>query len=108
LAAERLAAGSFAAGIYSASKFAAHGITMAMRDALAKYNTGVSALCPANIRTNIAESVNRILIRPVQARGCHTEVHPGAAGDGQGQVRTGAEVTSGKDAQKSLWTQGAP
>jgi NAD(P)-dependent dehydrogenase (short-subunit alcohol dehydrogenase family) len=45
------------AGIYSASKFAVHGITMAMRDALAKYNIGVSVLCPANIRTNIAESV---------------------------------------------------
>jgi NADP-dependent 3-hydroxy acid dehydrogenase YdfG len=46
------------AGIYSASKFAVHGITMAMRDALAKYDIGVSVLCPANIRSNIAESVN--------------------------------------------------
>jgi NADP-dependent 3-hydroxy acid dehydrogenase YdfG len=45
------------AGIYSASKFAVHGITLAMRDALAKYNIGVSCLCPANIRTNIAESI---------------------------------------------------
>jgi NAD(P)-dependent dehydrogenase (short-subunit alcohol dehydrogenase family) len=45
------------AGIYSASKFAVHGITMAMRDALAKYEIGVSVLCPANIRTNIAESI---------------------------------------------------
>jgi NAD(P)-dependent dehydrogenase (short-subunit alcohol dehydrogenase family) len=45
------------AGIYSASKFAVHGITMAMRDALAKYDIGVSCLCPANIKTNIAESV---------------------------------------------------
>jgi NAD(P)-dependent dehydrogenase (short-subunit alcohol dehydrogenase family) len=45
------------AGIYSASKFAVHGITMAMRDALAKYEIGVSCLCPANIKTNIAESI---------------------------------------------------
>jgi len=45
------------AGIYSASKFAVLGITMAMRDALAKYEIGVSVLCPANINTNIAESV---------------------------------------------------
>jgi NAD(P)-dependent dehydrogenase (short-subunit alcohol dehydrogenase family) len=45
------------AGIYSASKFAVHGISMAMRDALAKYNIGVSCLCPANIKTNIAESI---------------------------------------------------
>lgn len=45
------------AGIYSASKFAVHGITMAMRDALARYNIGVSVLCPANIRTNIGESI---------------------------------------------------
>jgi NAD(P)-dependent dehydrogenase (short-subunit alcohol dehydrogenase family) len=45
------------AGIYSASKFAVHGISMAMRDALAKYQIGVSCLCPANIRTNIAESI---------------------------------------------------
>ncbi len=45
------------AGIYSASKFAVHGISMAMRDALAKYDIGVSCLCPANIKTNIAESI---------------------------------------------------
>ena len=45
------------AGIYSASKFAVHGITMAMRDALKGYGIGVSVLCPANIKTNIAESV---------------------------------------------------
>jgi NAD(P)-dependent dehydrogenase (short-subunit alcohol dehydrogenase family) len=51
------------AGIYSASKFAVHGITLAMRDALAKYNIGVSCLCPANIRTNIAESIRT---RPAQ------------------------------------------
>ncbi len=45
------------AGIYCASKFAVHGISMAMRDALAKYDIGVSVLCPANINSNIAESV---------------------------------------------------
>ena len=45
------------AGIYSASKFAVHGLSMAMRDALAPHGIGVSVLCPANIRSNIAESV---------------------------------------------------
>jgi len=45
-------------GIYSASKFAVHGITMAMRDALKDHGIGVSVLCPANIKSNIAESVN--------------------------------------------------
>ncbi len=44
-------------GIYSTSKFAVHGVTMAMRDALAKYNIGVSVLCPANIKSNIGESI---------------------------------------------------
>lgn len=44
-------------GIYSASKFAVHGITMAMRDALKDHGIGVSVLCPANIKSNIAESV---------------------------------------------------
>jgi len=44
-------------GIYSASKFAVHGISMAMRDALKGHDIGVSVLCPANIRSNIAESV---------------------------------------------------
>ena len=46
------------AGIYSASKFAVHGITMAMKDALMPYGIGVSVLCPANIKSNIAESVD--------------------------------------------------
>jgi len=46
------------AGIYSASKFAVHGITMAMRDALTPYGIGVSVRCPANIKSNIAESVD--------------------------------------------------
>jgi NAD(P)-dependent dehydrogenase (short-subunit alcohol dehydrogenase family) len=45
-------------GIYSASKFAVHGISMAMRDALKDYGIGVSVLCPANIKSNIAESVH--------------------------------------------------
>ena len=45
------------AGIYSASKFAVHGISMAMRDALKDKGIGVSVLCPANIRSNIAESI---------------------------------------------------
>lgn len=44
-------------GIYSASKFAVHGITMAMRDALKDKGIGVSVLCPANIKSNIAESI---------------------------------------------------
>ena len=45
-------------GIYSASKFAVHGITMAMRDALKDYGIGVSVLAPANIKSNIADSIN--------------------------------------------------
>ncbi len=44
-------------GIYSATKFAVHGITMAMRDALKDKGIGVSVLCPPNIHSNIAESV---------------------------------------------------
>jgi len=44
-------------GIYSASKFAVHGITLAMRDALAKYDIGVSVLCPMAIKSNIGESI---------------------------------------------------
>ncbi|MEE8343932.1 MAG: SDR family NAD(P)-dependent oxidoreductase [Woeseiaceae bacterium] len=50
-----LAAGP--AGIYSASKFAVRGLSEALRSELAKYNIGVSVLCPANVNTNIAESV---------------------------------------------------
>lgn len=45
------------AGIYSASKFAVRGLSEALRSELAKYNIGVSVLCPANVRTNIAEAV---------------------------------------------------
>lgn len=44
-------------GIYSASKFAVHGITMAMRDALKDKGIGVSVLTPANIKSNIADSI---------------------------------------------------
>ena len=44
-------------GIYCASKFAVYGLSMAMRDALAKYGIGVSVLCPMNINSRIGESV---------------------------------------------------
>src|SRR5882672_10049818 len=44
------------AGIYCASKFAVRGLSEALRGALAKYNIGVSCLCPANVNTNIAEA----------------------------------------------------
>jgi len=50
--------GSDRAGIYSASKFAVLGLTESLRHALEKYDIGVSVLCPANVNTNIAESVN--------------------------------------------------
>ena len=45
------------AGIYSASKFAIRGLSEALRSELAKYDIGVTVLCPANVNTNIAESV---------------------------------------------------
>ncbi|MBI2994259.1 MAG: SDR family NAD(P)-dependent oxidoreductase [Gammaproteobacteria bacterium] len=45
------------AGIYCASKFAVLGLTEALRQALERYNIGVSVLCPANVKTNIAESI---------------------------------------------------
>lgn len=45
------------AGIYCASKFAVRGLSEALRQALEKYHIGVSVLCPANVRTNIAESI---------------------------------------------------
>lgn len=45
------------AGIYSASKFAVRGLSEALRSELAKYDIGVSVLCPANVNTNIAEAV---------------------------------------------------
>lgn len=53
------------AGIYCASKFAVRGLTEALRSALAKYDIGVSVLCPANVNTNIAESV---FTRPAHLR----------------------------------------
>ena len=45
------------AGIYCASKFAVLGLSEALQEALAKYDIGVSCLCPANVNSNIAESV---------------------------------------------------
>jgi NAD(P)-dependent dehydrogenase (short-subunit alcohol dehydrogenase family) len=45
------------AGIYCAAKFAVRGLSEALRTELAKYDIGVSVLCPANVNTNIAESV---------------------------------------------------
>jgi NADP-dependent 3-hydroxy acid dehydrogenase YdfG len=51
------------AGIYCASKFAVRGLSEALRTELAKYDIGVSVLCPANVSTNIAESV---MTRPPQ------------------------------------------
>ena len=45
------------AGIYSASKFAVRGLSEALRSELEKYDIGVTVLCPANVNTNIAESV---------------------------------------------------
>jgi NAD(P)-dependent dehydrogenase (short-subunit alcohol dehydrogenase family) len=50
-----LAAGP--AGIYTASKFAVRGLSEALRSEVEKYNIGVTILCPANVNTNIAESV---------------------------------------------------
>ena len=45
------------AGIYCASKFAVLGITEALRWDVEKFDIGVSVLCPANVKTNIAEAV---------------------------------------------------
>lgn len=45
------------AGIYSASKFAVRGLSEALHSELEKYDIGVTVLCPANVNTNIAESV---------------------------------------------------
>lgn len=53
------------AGIYSASKFAVRGLSEALRKELEKYGIGVSVLCPANVNTNIAESV---MTRPAHLR----------------------------------------
>jgi NAD(P)-dependent dehydrogenase (short-subunit alcohol dehydrogenase family) len=48
--------GSPAAAIYSAAKAAVINLMESYRIALARYNIGVSVLCPANIRSNIAEA----------------------------------------------------
>jgi len=48
--------GSAAASIYSAAKAAVINLMESYRIALAKYQIAVSVLCPANIRTNIAEA----------------------------------------------------
>ena len=45
------------AGIYCASKFAVLGLSEALQWDLEKFNIGVSVLCPANVRSNIAEAV---------------------------------------------------
>jgi NAD(P)-dependent dehydrogenase (short-subunit alcohol dehydrogenase family) len=48
--------GSAAASIYSAAKAAVINLMESYRLALAQYSIGVSVLCPANIRSNIAEA----------------------------------------------------
>ncbi len=48
--------GSPVASIYSAAKAAVINLMESYHLALAKYNIGVSVLCPANIRSNIAEA----------------------------------------------------
>ena len=48
--------GSPAASIYSAAKAAVINLMESYRLGLAQYNIGVSVLCPANIRSNIAEA----------------------------------------------------
>jgi NAD(P)-dependent dehydrogenase (short-subunit alcohol dehydrogenase family) len=48
--------GNAAASIYSAAKAAVINLMESYRLALTKYNIGVSVLCPANIRSNIAEA----------------------------------------------------
>jgi NAD(P)-dependent dehydrogenase (short-subunit alcohol dehydrogenase family) len=48
--------GNAVASIYSAAKAAVINLMESYRLALTKYNIGVSVLCPANIRSNIAEA----------------------------------------------------
>jgi NAD(P)-dependent dehydrogenase (short-subunit alcohol dehydrogenase family) len=48
--------GSATAGIYSAAKAAVINLMESYRQALAKHHIQVSVLCPANIRSNIAEA----------------------------------------------------
>jgi len=43
-------------GIYCASKFAVVGLSLALQQALAPHDIGVSVLCPGNVNTNIAEA----------------------------------------------------
>jgi NAD(P)-dependent dehydrogenase (short-subunit alcohol dehydrogenase family) len=56
-------AGSAAASIYSAAKAAAINLMESYRLALEKYGITVSVLCPANIRSNIAEATK---LRPAR------------------------------------------
>ena len=49
-------AGNQAAGIYSAAKAAVINLMESYRMSLEKYGIGVSVLCPANIKSNIAEA----------------------------------------------------
>jgi NAD(P)-dependent dehydrogenase (short-subunit alcohol dehydrogenase family) len=57
--------GSAAASIYSAAKAAVINLMESYRLALAPYKIGVSVLCPANIRSNIAEATK---LRPAHLR----------------------------------------
>jgi NAD(P)-dependent dehydrogenase (short-subunit alcohol dehydrogenase family) len=57
--------GSAAASIYSAAKAAVINLMESYRMALEKYNIGVSVLCPANIKSNIAEATK---IRPAHLK----------------------------------------
>ncbi len=57
--------GSAAAAIYSAAKAAVINLMESYRLALAQYRIGVSVLCPANIRSNIAEATR---VRPAHLR----------------------------------------
>ena len=43
-------------GIYCASKFAVVGLSLALQQALAPHDIGVSVVCPGNVNTNIAEA----------------------------------------------------
>ena len=47
------------AGIYCASKFAVRGLSEALRQALEKYNIGVSVLCPANVTPTLPKRCTR-------------------------------------------------
>jgi NAD(P)-dependent dehydrogenase (short-subunit alcohol dehydrogenase family) len=64
--------GSALAAPYSAAKAAVVNLMESYRQGLEKYGIGVSVVCPANIKSNIAEAT---LLRPA---------HFGASGHGQG------------------------